>query len=127
MLVAQLRQLGVHRACATLLLKPLERRRRGSLAPVGGPSDAARELAAELLYLTSTGDGDYAAAVAECPLEDLATFACAFDARPSRVGCPVARARRISESQVESDWYCGWSSRWRTGVALRVRDQLERW
>ena len=78
-LVSQLRQLGCHTGCAQLLLAPAPRRhaRRESLV-AGYVGEAARELAAELLYLTSTGDGDYAAAVAACPLEALTAFACDF-------------------------------------------------
>jgi len=64
-LVTQLRQLGVVRSCSSVLLSTTS-------------SEALRELAAQLLYLTSTGDDDYIEQVAQCPLEELAIYACDF-------------------------------------------------
>ena len=120
-LVAQLRQLGVARACADAVLAPLpmleagQSKRRassvGRAARAGdhlragsrdyATSDASRELGAQLLYLTSTGDPDYVDQVSACPLERLVSFACdfghrSFDGKPD----PRRRARHAAQFAV---------------------------
>ena len=117
-LVAQLRQLGVARACADAVLAPLpmleagQSKRRassvGRAARAGdhlragsrdyATSDASRELGAQLLYLTSTGDPDYVDQVSACPLERLVSFACDFGHR-SFDGKPDARRRARHAAQ----------------------------
>ncbi|KAH8097476.1 hypothetical protein JL720_367 [Aureococcus anophagefferens] len=117
-LVAQLRQLGVARACADAVLAPLpmleagQSKRRassvGRAARAGdhlragsrdyATSDAPRELGAQLLYLTSTGDPDYVDQVSACPLERLVSFACDFGHK-STDGRPDARRRARHAAQ----------------------------
>lgn len=80
-LVTQLRQLGVVRACVSAQL--------GSKA-----SDAQRELCAQLLVLTCTGDADYVALVSKCPLEEL----CTLGSRSS--GRSTMRARHAAQFAV---------------------------
>mmetsp|Transcript_19952 Transcript_19952/g.30366 ORF Transcript_19952/g.30366 Transcript_19952/m.30366 type:complete len:764 (+) Transcript_19952:56-2347(+) len=66
-LVTQLRQLGIIKSCARVL------------AAKDGPSNAIRELAAQLLYLTATGENEYVELVSQCDLlEDIARFSCSF-------------------------------------------------